>query len=203
MSLGSGSNTYLSELISVGADAMTNLYKVEFSGGLLDGEYSDLPVALKVRNKDFTPPTFSQDQKNTVHYMTTSVDLPKSVVSGTKELTFKFRLDSNYRVYSFLLKQQSATGMANLGFATNGVPDSVDGGFKVAVYAFDRSLSNDIEALADPTEDDCYRKMYEFRHCWIKKLSGLDYSYDNSNPEVLTVTVGFFDFDDPMNLLIS
>jgi len=203
MSLGSSSNTYLNELISVGSDAMTNLYKVEFSGGLLDTEYSDLPVALKVRNKDFHPPVFSQDQKNTVSYMTVSVDFPKAVISGTKELTFNFRLDENYRVYQYLLKQQSVTAMGNLGFVTNGVPDSADGGFKISVYAFDRSLSNNEEQIGDPTNDECYRKMYEFNHCWIKKITGLKYSYNTTDAETLTVTVGFFDFDDPSNLLFK
>jgi len=203
MSLGSNSQSFISDLIQVGADAMTNLYFIEFSGSLMNHD-ENLKIGLRVRSKDFTPPTFTYSaSKNTVHYMTTSVDLPLSVVSGDKSLTFNFRVDSNYRLYEFLLRQQAMTSNANLGFANTDVHDSSNGGFKVDVYAFDRSKSSDIEAYCDPSDTEAYTKLYSFDYCWIKSISGLNFSYDNTEPESVTVNVGFFTYDDPMNLLLE
>lgn len=202
MSLASTTNTYISDLINAGADAMNNLYYLEFEGSSFSSD-EPLKIGLKVRNKDFTPPTFSQAGPNTASFMTTSVDWPIAGFSGDKKLSLTFRLDENYRLYEFLLKQKSVTGNVNLAFANNDVPDSAHGGFKITVYAFDRSLAENVEDIADPTEEECYRKMYSFEYCWIQNITGLDYSYNNQTALNLKVDVGFFTFEDPMNLLFS
>lgn len=202
MSLASTTNTYVTDLISVGADAMNNLYYLEFEGSLFSSD-EQLKIGLKVRNKDFTPPTFAQSTKNTVNFMTTSLDWPSPVITGDKKLSLTFRLDENYKLYEFFLNQKSVTGNANLAFATNGVPDSANGGFKITVYAFDRSLSDKIEGIADPTASECYRKLYSFDYCWVQNISGLDYSYNNNGALTLKVDILFFTFEDPMNLLLS
>ena len=202
MSLASATNTYLSDLINVGADAMNNLYYLEFSGTLLNAD-EELKLGMKVRNKDFTPPTFTQVGPNTVNFMTTSLDWPLAAISGDKKLSLTFRLDEHYAIYEYLLKQKSVTGNANLAFANNEVPDSENGGFKIDVYAFDRSLASETEDIANPESIECYRKMYTFEYCWVMDISGLDYSYNNQAALTVKVDIGFFQFDDPMNLLFK
>lgn len=203
MSLGSTTNTFLADLIKAGADAMSNLYYVEFSGTFLDSN-EEVKVGLKVRNKDFTTPVFSQSQKNSVHYMTANLDWPMAVVSGDKSLSLNIRLDEDYKIYEFLLRQQAVTSIPNLAFATNHVPDSNNGGFRIDVYAFDRSKSEDPEAPSDPFADPTgYTKLYSFEYCWIKQISGLNYSYDSPTALTLTAEIGFFQYDDPMNLLVG
>ncbi len=202
MSLASNTNTHLQDLIGVGSDAMSNLYYLEFSGSFLDGD-TDLKVGMRVRTKDFAPPTFSQNQKNTVHYMTVSEDLPVPAVSGEKSLSLNIRLDENYEVYSFLLRQQAVTSIANLGYAGTDVPDSENGGFRIDVYAFDRGANSDLEATSNPDDLSGYKKLYNFEYCWVKSISGLNYTYDSPSPITLTVNIGFFAYDDPMNLLLG
>lgn len=200
MSLGSNTNTYISDLINAGADAMTNLYYLEFSGSLLDND-ENLKIGLKVRTKDFNPPEFSQDQKNTVNYISTTLDWPLSVVSGDKSFSLNIRLDKDYRVYQYLLRQKAVTSNTNLGFASGNVPDSNHGGFKVDVYSFDASKNGDTESAFDPEDTKSYRKLYTFEYCWIKKIHPLQFAYDNPKAMEVKADIGFFKFDDPMNLL--
>lgn len=183
---------------------MSNLFKLDFSGGLISaGSLSDMPISLMVRAGDFTPPVFNASTMNKVNFLTTSVDFPLASISGTKELSVKFRVDENYDVYAWLLHQQSQTSNGNLGYASGRVPDSNAEGFKVAVYAYDRSLAAVESDSADPDASSSYRKMYEYRHCWVKSIGDLSYSYDSPKAETVTVTIGFFEFDDPMHLLFQ
>ena len=187
-------NQYITSLIETGADAMKNLYYLEFQGGILE----DISQSLKVRVSDFKPPTASQST-HSVQFMTVSMDLPSADISIDKSLSFSFRLDDNYNIYKYLLAQQATTLNGNKGFATNQVPDNSDSGngFTIKAYIFDRTLGNDMD------DEACYRNMYTFRYCWISGISGLQYSYDSNNPITLSVSVKFLDFDDPMNTLLS
>ena len=45
--------------------------------------------------------------------------------------------------------------------------------------------------------------MYTFEYCWVMDISGLDYSYNNQAALTVKVDIGFFQFDDPMNLLFK
>ena len=192
MNIGSNSSQYISALIQAGSDAMENLYYLDISGRLLD-EYSQ---NFKVRVSQFTPPVPTQD-KNSFSYLTTSVNMPKPSFTMDKTLKFTFRVDENYDLYKHLLKQQSTTMNAGTGWATNQVPSESNGGITVKAYIFDRSLGN------DPDNEDYYRPIYIYRYCYITDISGLSYSYENSNPMTLSVTMKFLDFDDATDTLLE
>lgn len=192
MNIGSNSSQYISALIQAGSDVMENLYYLDFSGRLLD-EYSQ---NLKVRVSQFTPPVPTQD-KNDFTYLTTSVAMPKPSFSMDKTLKFTFRVDENYDLYKYLLKQQSTTMNAGTGWATNQVPSESNGGITVKAYIFDRSLGN------DPDNEEYYRPIYIYRYCYITDITGLNYSYENSNPMTLSVTMKFLDFDDATDTLLE
>ena len=190
-------STYIESLIEAGSDAQTNLFYIEISSNLTDSDEL-LKTGLKVRNRDFNFPGFTQGSY-TVNYMTTSVNFPSAQITGTKELTFNIRIDANYEVYSFLLQQQARTSVGNLAFATNNVPEVLEGGMEITVYALDKALT-DAEYL-DPSDTSGFTLMYKFKYCWIKNIQPLSFNYDGSSPLVAQVTVGFFDLEDAQNLL--
>lgn len=188
-------NTYITNLIGVGSDAMKNLYLVEFSGGVFS-DSEGTSTSFKVRNQDFTPPTFTQ-AKDPKNFLTVSVDVPAPGISGEKEFSLTIRLDSQYQVYAKLARQQALTMVGNSGWATNEVPDSDnDSGFTVTVKAYQKNSSY----TAD--DEESYITLYEFRHCWIGSLDPLSYTYDSNSPLSMRATVRFMDFDDPMDNLL-
>lgn len=193
-------NNYLGSLIAAGADAMTNLYYVQFVGGLVDQQMS---TALTVRTSDITLPSINHpvDKK---HFMTTSMDVPKAEISIEKRITVRFRLDSNYEVYKYLLKQQKETSAPNLGFASNVTPDERDShnGFKVLVFAPTAEISQFPQETPEASGITAgYTKLYEFRYCWISDLTPPTYTYGSTSALTISATINFYDFDDPQSLL--
>lgn len=192
-------NNYLSSLMSIGADSMTNLFYAQFSGGLVD---QDLDAALTVRLSSLTLPTATHPT-NTISYLTTDLDVPKSDISIDKTLTFEFRLDDNYALYDFLLKQQANTSIPNLGYAMTSVPDAVDGGLAennntldVTIYT-PQALSDYNQAPKDSSgAPDGYRPAYKYKHCWVSNVKLGSYSYSNSDPITVTATLYFYDYED-------
>lgn len=191
-------NSYISTLINAGADAMRNLYYVEFTGSEIDNN-EVVKTGLTVRNKDFSFSGLTHDV-DTQTFMTVSIDLPKASISGTKEITLNFRVDANWKVYQYLLTQQAKTMVGNLGFAANDVPDPTKGGFDVNVYALDETI-NKSEQLDPSEQEKHFTKMYTFKYCWIKSLNGLQFNYNSPTPQTVTAQIGFWDFEDPQNLL--
>ena len=102
MNLATKSSEYINDLINAGADAMQNLYYLEFSGNNID----PIKDNLKVRVSGFKPITASQG-KHTVNYLTVSMDMPTAGFTLDKTASFTFRLDNNYKLYEYLLAQQS------------------------------------------------------------------------------------------------
>ena len=204
-------NSYLSTLINAGADAMTNLYFIKFRGGYVDND-PNLSMALTVRAQNISLPKPTHPV-NTINFMTVSLDTPKADIGLDKTFSITFRLDSNYGVYKYLLKQQAETSIPNLGFATNRTPDEstltgADGsnyGLTVSVYAANNEILNtDQEAPELDASTNRYSKLYEFRHCWISAITPIGaYDYDSSNPLTVTATFFFYDYDDPQSLLLK
>lgn len=188
-------NTYLTNLIASGSDAMTNLYLMEMSGGAFD---DIMTTSFKVRNQDFTPPAFTQ-AKDTKNYLTVSVDVPGAGITGEKSFSLNIRLDSEYQVYAALLKQQSYTMTGNDGWAINEVPNSNDtgSGFTVRVRAYKK------DGVHTPDDEEAYYPLYVFKHCWIKGIDPISYTYSSNTPLAVKVNIAFMDFEDPMKLLLE
>lgn len=182
MSLSSATNEYLSQLIDVGADAMSNLFKVEFSGGVFDTN----PNQWTVRLNEFTPPDFKQVVDNNVNYLTTGLTLPKAAISGTKAFTVKFRLDENYNLYRQLLIQQTTAANMNLNLIYDNLNNN-DATFITKVYRVNG-------AIQESVDDINWELLYTYKYCFIKKISGLTYSYDNNGVESISAEIGFWDF---------
>lgn len=193
-------NSYINALIDVAGDSMSNLFYVKFVSALTDSD-STLETGLRVRTNDFSFSGFTQDTY-TVNYMTTSMNFPSASYTGTKEFSLNIRVDSAYEVYTFLMQQMARTSSPNLSFASNYVPSHDEGGLEVYVYALTSPLTD--EAQMDPTElDDQYTMIYHFKYCWVKSITGLNYSYDGSTPLTVTANLAFLDLEDLQNTLPS
>ena len=181
MSLSSATNEYLSQLIDVGADAMSNLFKVEFTGGVFNVN----PTQWTVRLNEFTPPDFKQVVDNNVNYLTTGITLPKAAITGTKSFTVKFRLDENYDLYRKLLIEQTQLATMN----KNLISDNLD-----PTHTFTTKVYRVNGAIKESTDDIDWELLYTYKYCFIKKISGLTYSYENNGVESISAEIGFWDF---------
>ena len=200
---------YLQTLINAGSDLMSNLYYVDITVPTVMSEVlNTTQTGLIVRNKDFKAPAATHAE-HTVDYMTTSVTLPSTGIDITKTFTLKFRLDANYNVYKFLKAWQSLTSNATYEYASNTVPGELssavgDQGFVINVYALPGSISSSTQEIAGPggtLQSDMSVKLYTFKYCWVKSVKGLSYSYSDSSEMEVSAEIGFFDFEDPQNLL--
>lgn len=192
------SNEALQSLINAGSDMMSNLFYVDFSGGVFDGQDSQ-KQALKIRVTDISLPQATHPT-NPINYMTVSLDVPKAEIELSKNISFSFRVDDNYELYKLLLKQQSITSMPNLGYAGTSIGKNDEEGFTLSVYAPKEAMSSSSEEYPDTTTN--YQKIYTFKHCWISKISGLSYSYSNSSPLTAKVDLYFYDYEEPMNTIL-
>jgi len=192
--------SYLSTLINAGADAMTNLFYLEFAANGLD---DSTKVALTIRNQDFTGPEFSQEV-NTINFMTVSLDVPKSSMTRVHEISFTFRLDEQYQIYRWLMERQSITSMPSLGFAGTVVPDD----FNIFVYALNGPAMAPVQETPSPSgttmiPSEYSKLMYKLGHCWVKKIDPLTYKYGTDTPLQIKTTIGFMDYITPQDTFNS
>lgn len=179
-------NNYLSALVNAGADAHSNLFNVVIDDKLID---KDLSQILSTHITNFTLPHFGIDMGNKIHYKTVSMSAPTATITGKKELTLEFRLDGAYQIYAYLLKARNRQCQPNLGKATTAVDDSM----KITVTALADNIST---SALDPTSETGYKKIAEYRYCWVKNINIDAYSYDGSRPMKVTATIGFWEFDE-------
>lgn len=212
------SSTYVQALIDSGADAQQNLYYIQFlsntSKGYID---SDLSTALTVRASQLTLPTFSHSVKSNT-FMTTSMDVPVAEITGEKQLSISFRVDANYKVYSYLLQQQAVTSVPNLGYAATVLSEEKEAldengrdsnlGFKIRIYGLDNGVTRSVyeEPITQGggfVPGSGYTMLYEFRYCWIESLTPLKFNFDTADKQTATAAINFMDYSDPQNLLLT
>ncbi len=202
-------SNYISSLVSAGADAMKNLYYIEFVGGGSISNYIDAHNnSLTIRSNDFTPPTVKQSVSNNISYLTTSLSVPTSNIDIDRSFSISFRLDTNYSLYNALKMIQSLTSKPTLGFASTATPHELGADLIINVYSMsnvvvaDSSLTMDSNHNAYFGEDSDRKLLYSFKQCWIDKVT-LDgaYSYGSSTTKTVTANFHFAEFETPMTTL--
>lgn len=192
-------NDYLTDLISAGADAMTNLYYVKFSNPINIDNDDLFSRSMTVRVNNITLPTATHST-STKSFMTVSVDTPKSEIQITKKFDISFRLDDNYEIYKKLLLLQAKTSNANLGYASNDIPSEGDNyHLSVSVYAIKQALNTNNQVDFSKHNDN-YQEMYRFDDCWIGSVKLDGYDYSNSNELTVTASIYFCKYEDPQSL---
>lgn len=214
---------YISTLLDTGADAMKNLYHIEFdasydasiapSGTNINSFFGDsaavINKTLTIRSGDFTPPTATHS-KAPISYMTTSLDVPTSGFSLERKFNISFRLDSNYKVYEYLKVVQGLTSKPTKGFASTATLSDMGIYLTVNVYSLNEAVSNSSQLTPSDTNIGALDKdnsllLYSFKNCWVSEVNIEDtYSYTTSPSQLkVNASVCFGDFEDPQNLLLK
>lgn len=206
---------YVSSLLSAGADAMKNMYYIEFGGSssVLESALGSQYNALTIRSTDFTPPTVSQTTKS-ISYLTTSIDVPTAGMNLDRSFSISFRLDANYNVYKTLKFFQELTSKPTLGFAGTALPSEIDQELTVTVYSLSNVIVSDSQLVMDSNRDAYFNNdalngnnkklLYSFHQCWVDKVS-IDgtYSYGSANQMTVTASFQFGEMKTPTTTLQS
>ena len=194
------SDTWLNALIHTGADAMTNLYYVDFTAGVKDEDKEKFTVRLSSISG---LPTFSH-KTETKKFMTVDFDAPVNNFDFEKKLTLEFRLDQGYDLYTKLMNIMGKTSRPSLGYATtriapgSGTYDDSENNLSLTV-----KVPTDIADTQDGSFNNSYGNksfvdLYTFSYCWIPKVSGLEsFSYDNSGARTVKAEVYYYDWSGP------
>jgi hypothetical protein len=126
-------NNQISALLSLGADAMDNMFDIviEPPAGITTFEnvgagragvtaFNDPQFKhdITIRANGFSPPKFNAKTYE-VKYKTVTLDRPSTKIEGKREFEIEFRLDANYQAYRFLGAWRSLIMQPSSGFATN------------------------------------------------------------------------------------
>ena len=182
----------LSSLISASNDAQANLYKVRFSGGILDSsKYENLKDQLMIRCSGIEPPMPTQDNYQ-VKYITAYVDRPVTKIGLVRNFSLEFRMDSYWNVYKVLLdlhKQfmDASKSWVNIHFLKdNGQPDASKF-FNVDVNYLTEAEANDSD-LGEP--------LYRFNYCWIDTITPPSFDTNSSDPITVSCSINFLEMKD-------
>ena len=186
---------YIEDLIDIGADAMSNMFEVEFN---LMGiqKYSQIQNQLKVRIAGFTPPDPKQTTYD-VHYRTVSIKKAASKIELERKQTYTFRLDSNYVLYKALREYRNLYCDPTKDYAETAMPTFVKNS-TIKVRALSTSdLGNDRTArnlLTTGTKDKTLT--WIFNHPWIESLKLSEYTTDDSKPQTVTVEILYSSYEE-------
>ena len=204
-------SNYITSLVSAGADAMKNLYYIEFTGtGDLANHLEAHNNSLTIRSNDFTPPTVKQSVSNNISYLTTSLSVPSSNIDIDRSFSINFRLDANYSLYNVLKMMQSLTSKPTVGFASTATPHDLGIDLTISVYSMSNVVFSD-ESLTMDSNHNAYfgtendrKLLYSFKQCWIDKVT-LDgaYSYGSTAPKTVTANFRFAEMETPTTTLFE
>ena len=191
-------NTYISELLGAGADAMTNMYEVNFTlpDSSILGVDASSTKNLRIRTDGFTPPADSQ-ATYAVHWKTVSVDRPSTKINMERQFSVTFRVDANWDLYKLLLKWKSLTSVGSVGYASQLLTDALG---TVAIKALGVPIGHP-DQVADKTgevpaiEGDS-PVLWEYYNVWIETITPPEFSTESTEPAKVTATFHFGDFKD-------
>lgn len=201
MSLLSDPSNWVTSLVNVGADAMSNLYYVDFTS------IADSSQSFTVRNSEISGLPEPTHKTETKSFQTIDIEVPKCEYDLTKKLTLTFRLDKDYNLYTKLLGIMRNTSMPSAGYATTMLGGGKSGGDKGDLYNINIKIPQDVPSensiKSNKGKGSNYSlNLYEFNYCWISKISGLeDFSYDSSNSRTIKVDVYYFNYKGPESTL--
>lgn len=201
MSLLSDPSQWVTSLVNAGADAMSNLYYVDFTS------MTNSSQSFTVRNSEISGLPEPTHKTETKSFQTIDIDVPKCEYDLTKKLTLTFRLDKDYNLYTKLLGIMKNTSMPSAGYATTMLGGGSSGGDKADLYNINIRIPQDIpseeSSKSNEGKGNSYSlNLYKFMYCWISKISGLeDFSYDSSNSRTIKVDVYYFNYEGPESTL--
>lgn len=194
------STTWLNALINTGADAMTNLYYVQFSSSVIADEDSE---KYTVRLSSISGlPTFSH-KTEPKKFMTVDFDAPINDFDFEKKLTLEFRLDQNYEIYTKLMEIMGKTSKPSLGYATTRISGAKTSTTEHSDFTIKVMVPKDVSAEKKGNYNGGYgneefKALYTFSYCWISKISGLEsFSWDSAGARTVKAEIYYYDWSGP------
>ena len=186
--MGTLADNTLIDLLSAGADAMSNMYEVHITPPGATG----VSTPLKIRTKSFTPAVLNQT-KYDVKYKTVTLPRPGSAIEGERSFEISFRLDSNFQVYKVLKQWQQIFFNPETGYvATDLSSDSNEVGQievfakKTAILTAAGSTGIDSGSMIDSND-----LKWKYLGVWVQKLTEPAFNTDSSDPQEVTATFLF------------
>lgn len=176
---------YIQDLITAGNDAHSNLYELEFTGGVFNN--NETSTSARVRTSGFTPPSINQESY-TVRYITSYVDWPRAKVNVTRSFDIEFRVDSYWEIYKRLQEQKKIFLNASHSFAGTDISEEDNKFFIVKVNVLKDGMTSEDEDVTD--------KLYEFQHCWISKIDAPKFTQGTSDSIKVSITINFLEMYD-------
>ncbi len=178
--------SYIDDLVDIQNDAFDNLYdiKIELPTNLVGQNTEGIAdYELRVRAGDITIPE-PKLEKYKLFYKTVDIEKPKPKITLERKLSIIFKIDSEYRLYTFLKKWE------NLNFNSNGMYRPLKSGDygKIAVSAYTGSnISGDDSATQ-------VGQKWEFYNVWMAgKEAGLSFKRESGgDPLKVTCEFNFF-----------
>ena len=164
------SSDFLSNLIGAGPDASLNLFKVTFSR-------NDMKI-LEARTKDFISPTRDAGTES-APYQNIDIEIPIPSTSIPRTLTMGLRLDSGYKSYDILKKNQLVNNLGQFSKEN-------------------KKIDNITISSYEPTDTEEMNEVYRwvFEDVYITKVSPLSYSYESANQASCNITFVWSSYDE-------
>lgn len=199
------SSQWLQTLVDTGADAMTNLYYVDFSGSSkLEGD-DQTKFTLRVDSISGLPnPKHNSETKK---FMTVDVDVPTCSFDIDKKLTLTFRLDEQLSVYNKLRELMGYTSKPSVGYATTVIGGKSQKEEKAGDYFNIRvMIPRDVPTEKSPYSNkergnDFSTTLYTFNYCWISKISGLESFSDGAGAMTVSAEIYYYTWKGPYSTL--
>lgn len=173
----------ISELIGLGADAMSNMFEVTVSPPTDISPDVTVVNNLKFRVRGFTPPTPTA-VTYPIHWKTVSITKIATKIELDRTFDLEFRLDSNYDTYGLFLKWEKLYKDVVAGGVTAAPESGALGTIIVAPLTgtIDLATSTDtINAAGDYS--------WSFSDVWVESVTPPTYTTDDAT--ALTITVKF------------
>ena len=149
----------LSDLIGMGPDAYSNLFKIEMTG-LPEGE--DLK-SICARTTSFISPQRGSNSES-IPYQNITIDIPTSGTDLPRKMDMTIRLDSSYKAYDTLRKLQ----LVNSDGYYEKDPNKMIG--QMHVQAFDT-----MQGMLSPVYE------WTFYNIYVLSLTKLTFGYEGAN----------------------
>lgn len=184
-------NNAITTLLSLGNDAMDNMYDVYYSPAGGENE-----MHLTGRLEGFNPPAWKPGTHE-IGYHGQKITLPSTKLEFTRELELTFRLDSNYQWYDYWRSLAIYAGNAVTGGVANAPVNT--GTLKVLTVADDMvgAGSKDAPAIYGQETKEAVNNnghagmMWVYYDCWVSDVTEPQFKTDGGDVQSFTVKLYF------------
>ena len=198
------SNSTVSSLLALGADAMSNMYDVNITlPTIVSGSGSTIdPQNLKFRCKNFSPPV---PEVETYDFSYKTVTIKKVATKITLERTFDivFILDAEFAVYKALKKWASLSSVSATGLVTHaiGAENVSTGTVEISAMASAKvNTTGELEYDGINNSSAYVQNIgWKYKNVICTKVTEPEFAQGEASALEITATFIFGEFEDPQS----